>query len=233
MVMEYSSHGIRARGPIQAHHDFVNGEDVMTWLLPGFSILCQRKLQKVWNMSLIRSNCGKSWKIDTIKQMVESYIRFNCNCNCICGAKDNMFKVEQDGRLIQFLMGLNEREIKPKTPMFMESASLNASSSGKKVMASSAFNANGSAGASTSRSMRSNYSYTDNLNFRTNYSQTASYIGNKPRIICDYCKKSGHTRDKCYKLHGYPQTNNQNANTSIQNRYRGNNQNPRFSQGNS
>ncbi|OIT27038.1 hypothetical protein A4A49_63573, partial [Nicotiana attenuata] len=36
-----------------------------------------------------------------------------------------------------------------------------------------------------------------------------SYRGNYPskraRLFCDYCKKQGHTRDKCYKLHGFPQ----------------------------
>ncbi|KAH0731766.1 hypothetical protein KY289_002954 [Solanum tuberosum] len=31
-----------------------------------------------------------------------------CSCTCTCGAKDTMHKVEQDRRLIQFLMGLNE-----------------------------------------------------------------------------------------------------------------------------
>ncbi|XP_070004863.1 uncharacterized protein [Nicotiana sylvestris] len=31
-----------------------------------------------------------------------------CNCTCTCGAKANMHKAEQDRRLIQFLMGLNE-----------------------------------------------------------------------------------------------------------------------------
>lgn len=31
-----------------------------------------------------------------------------CNCVCICGAKTAMHKAEQDMRLIQFLMGLNE-----------------------------------------------------------------------------------------------------------------------------
>lgn len=31
-----------------------------------------------------------------------------CTCQCIRGAKYNMHKVEQDRRLIQFLMGLNE-----------------------------------------------------------------------------------------------------------------------------
>ncbi|OIT07573.1 hypothetical protein A4A49_63050, partial [Nicotiana attenuata] len=27
--------------------------------------------------------------------------------------------------------------------------------------------------------------------------------------FCDYCKRQGHTKDKCYKLHGYPQSFNQ------------------------
>ncbi|KAM3265439.1 hypothetical protein P3L10_002433 [Capsicum annuum] len=31
-----------------------------------------------------------------------------CSCNCSCGAKENIFKAEQERRLIQFLMGLNE-----------------------------------------------------------------------------------------------------------------------------
>ncbi|XP_016579164.2 uncharacterized protein LOC107876844 [Capsicum annuum] len=31
-----------------------------------------------------------------------------CNCNCTCGAKATMHKVEQDKRLIRFLMGLNK-----------------------------------------------------------------------------------------------------------------------------
>ena len=35
-------------------------------------------------------------------------IKTHCNCICSCGAKDMMHKVEQDRRLIQFLMGLNE-----------------------------------------------------------------------------------------------------------------------------
>ncbi|KAL3366469.1 hypothetical protein AABB24_011248 [Solanum stoloniferum] len=42
-------------------------------------------------------------------------------------------------------------------------------------------------------------------------------------MMCDYCKRPGHTREKCYKIYGYPQTSNyQNSN---QNGYRNNNQN--------
>ncbi|XP_049394868.1 uncharacterized protein LOC125859209 [Solanum stenotomum] len=132
-----------------------------------------------------------------------------------------------------------QREIKHNAQVFMKSTSLNASNSRKKVMESVAFNTNGSAGASTFRSMRANNSSTGNKNpnFIINYSQTNSYIVTRTHIICDYYKKPGNTRDKCYKLHVYPQTNNpqtnnyQNSNTSNHNGYRGNNQNPRFNKG--
>ncbi|OIT40661.1 hypothetical protein A4A49_61147, partial [Nicotiana attenuata] len=30
--------------------------------------------------------------------------------------------------------------------------------------------------------------------------------------FCDYCKRPGHTKEKCYKLHGYPQGLNSNPN---------------------
>ncbi|XP_009769799.1 uncharacterized protein [Nicotiana sylvestris] len=35
-------------------------------------------------------------------------IKTHCSCVCTCGTKENMHKTEQDRRLIQFLMGLNE-----------------------------------------------------------------------------------------------------------------------------
>ncbi|KAG5588347.1 hypothetical protein H5410_048781 [Solanum commersonii] len=107
-------------------------------------------------------------------------------------------------------------------------------SSGKKGMKSAAFNTNGSGGAGYSRSPRPNHSPTGNTNtnFKTNYSQTSSYSGNMPRMICDYCKRTRHIREKCYKLHGYPQTNNNpqgnNYQNFNQNGYRDNNQNSRF-----
>ena len=35
-------------------------------------------------------------------------VKNHCSCVCVYGAKDGMHKAEQDRRLIQFLMGLNE-----------------------------------------------------------------------------------------------------------------------------
>ncbi|KAH0636869.1 hypothetical protein KY289_036784 [Solanum tuberosum] len=98
-----------------------------------------------------------------------------------------------------------QREIKPNNQLFMDSTSLNASRSGKMIMESTSFNVNGSGGVSTSRSPRQNYSSTGNNTFRASYSQATTYNGNKLRVVCDYCKKPDHTKDKCYKFNGYSQ----------------------------
>ncbi|XP_070049888.1 uncharacterized protein [Nicotiana tomentosiformis] len=136
-----------------------------------------------------------------------------CNCQCTCRAKANMHKAEQDKRLIQFLMGLNEvytvvrgsilmmnplpmiaqafsiliqeeeqRKVRPHSQLSLESASLNV---------------HGQA----------------NSGFRTNYNQMGNNAGNNayrsgnrgPRLFCFYYKKRGHTKEKCYRLHGFPQ----------------------------
>nr|XP_016492511.1 PREDICTED: uncharacterized protein LOC107812013 [Nicotiana tabacum] len=149
-----------------------------------------------------------------------------CTCQCTCGAKENMHKAEQDRRLIKFLMGLNkvyttvrgsilmlnplpsmtqafsllvqeekQMEVKPNNHVMMDLSSLYISAprsnirNGQQYVDSASFNVD------TSR----------NNNFRTNYSP-CNYPPNitRPRPFCDYCKCSGHTKDKCYKLHGYP-----------------------------
>ncbi|TMW83883.1 hypothetical protein EJD97_000536, partial [Solanum chilense] len=45
-------------------------------------------------------------------------------------------------------------------------------------------------------------------NFRTNYTSNRNSVGtskppNKSNLFCDYCKRTGHIKDKCYRLHGF------------------------------
>jgi len=50
----------------------------------------------------------------------------------------------------------------------------------------------------------------------------------KSAMFCDFCKRTGHIKAKCYKLHGYPQNNNQNQTPNGYNNgqnFRQNNQN--------
>ncbi|KAH0730027.1 hypothetical protein KY289_001215 [Solanum tuberosum] len=149
-----------------------------------------------------------------------------CNCVYICGGKVKLIKVEQDRRLIHFLMGLNEmytairgnilimnplprmtqdfailsqeekqREVKPHNHTALNSTSLNAFAS-----------THNNAGV---KGLRTNYSsykgHTDNsgnLN-NTNMIRRNSSTS-RSTLFCDFCRRSGHTRERCYKLHGYP-----------------------------
>lgn len=49
--------------------------------------------------------------------------------------------------------------------------------------------------------------------FKTNYSFSSNNNG-RSRPLCDYCKKLRHTKDKCFKIYGYPQ--NRQSNTQNQ-----------------
>lgn len=48
----------------------------------------------------------------------------------------------------------------------------------------------------------------NNLSKYKNGAQTVSFIYQKKQacdVLCDYCNTAGHTRDKCFCLHGYPE----------------------------
>ncbi|XP_019241302.1 PREDICTED: uncharacterized protein LOC109238113 [Nicotiana attenuata] len=152
-----------------------------------------------------------------------------CKCHCTCGAKANMQKAEQDRRLIQFLMGLNEvyivvrgnilmmnplpslaqafailiqeekqKEGKPSNQLIIDSTSLSVNMTGNNNFRTSyGQQGNGPGGSSYTNYNQS--SGTGSNSFKGNYST------NRPQPVCDYCKRPGHTKDRCHKLHGYPQ----------------------------
>ncbi|XP_019238179.1 PREDICTED: uncharacterized protein LOC109218281 [Nicotiana attenuata] len=153
----------------------------------------------------------------------------HCTCNCSCEAKESMHKAEQDRRLIQFLMELNETYTVVRGSILMmnplpsiaqafslliqEERQREIKPSGHLALESSALNAN---------TIRSG-------TFRTNYSPNNNH-NNRNRPFCDYCKRPGHTKEKCYKLHGYPENfgHNQNPNTGQSSFNQNTRQNPNY-----
>jgi len=134
----------------------------------------------------------------------------NCTCDCTCGAKAIVHKVEQDRRLIQFLMGLNEvytimrgsiLMMNPLPSMAQAFSLLVQEEQQREIKPANHPNLESAAlHVGTSRSS----------NYRTNYTTNTS----KPSLqykdkFCDYCKRSGHLIEKCYQLHGYPFNSNQ------------------------
>ncbi|XP_049348626.1 uncharacterized protein LOC125831021 [Solanum verrucosum] len=189
------------------------------------------QLQKEIN-DLVQGNLDVTGYYTKMKKLWEEMntldINSQCTCVCICGGKTKMHKAEQDRRLIHFLMGLNEmytavrgnilmmsdlptmaqafailsqeerqREMKPPSHMALESTSLNASVSPQYNAGSKGFNTNYNRGG-TGRGASSSNNSSSNT-FRGN-----SSTGNRSNLFCEYCKRIGHTKDRCYKLHGYP-----------------------------
>ena len=59
--------------------------------------------QGVLDITVYYTRMKKLWEeLNTLN------VKNHCSCVCVCGAKDSIFKAEQDRRLIHFLMGLNE-----------------------------------------------------------------------------------------------------------------------------
>ncbi|XP_070056584.1 uncharacterized protein [Nicotiana tomentosiformis] len=140
-----------------------------------------------------------------------------------------MHKADQDRRLIQFLMGLNETYTVVRgsilmmnpLPSIAQAFSLLIQEERQREIKPNNHLALESSALSASTNRPGS--------FKTNYSPSNNY-NNRNKPFCDYCKRPGHIKEKCYKLHGYPQSFSQNQNPNTNHNQTSNfNQNPRQS----
>nr|XP_025888367.1 putative uncharacterized protein DDB_G0286751 [Solanum lycopersicum] len=103
-----------------------------------------------------------------------------------------------------------QREMKPSNHMALESTSLNASmlSQSNSTNSSSYKGGIGRGNGSYNNTGSFNNNNAGNFN-NTNAYRGNSNAGNRSNMFCEYCKRTGHVKDRCYKLHGYP-TNTRN-----------------------
>ncbi|KAH0715961.1 hypothetical protein KY290_008917 [Solanum tuberosum] len=90
-----------------------------------------------------------------------------------------------------------QREFKPTGRMPMDATSLNLGAFNNKVQAGRIF--------------RTNYQHNNYAGGSYSSGGNNPYHGSnsgKNAMFCDFCKRTGHIKPKCYKLHGYPQNNN-------------------------
>ncbi|KAL8103291.1 hypothetical protein AgCh_027738 [Apium graveolens] len=92
-----------------------------------------------------------------------------CTCGCKCGASQKLSKFQQDQRVIQFMMGLND------TYSIMRGSIL-----------------------------MSTYKHQQSHQSGVSFHKKFAGDSRKVTLQCNYCKKPGHSIDKCYKLHGFP-----------------------------
>ncbi|XP_019267426.1 PREDICTED: uncharacterized protein LOC109244741 [Nicotiana attenuata] len=134
-------------------------------------------------------------------------LRFMCTNHantCVCAAKPGLQKEEEENRLHQFLMGLNETyvDVRSNLLMMQPPPSLDDAYSillqdekQRQITPNSHFQGDSA-------------SFHVNLNTKSapprRFAQKISFDQNKSPLFCKYCKKPGHLIDKCYKLHGFP-----------------------------
>ncbi|GKV05630.1 hypothetical protein SLEP1_g17617 [Rubroshorea leprosula] len=127
---------------------------------------------------------------------------------CTCGAMKEFSNIQQQEKLMQFLMGLNDSYgsvrsqilLKDPLPAVNKAYSLMLREEKQRdILSKSSQNGNFATSTFYSQKVRDNPSSNGQ---RTNYNSKPK----RGRPYCDHCQKLGHTKDRCYVLHGFPST---------------------------
>ncbi|CAM8932740.1 unnamed protein product [Rhodiola kirilowii] len=165
------------------------------------------KLSKIWQ------------ELDSIKKISACPADGNCVC---CGEADDE---KREDRVVQFLMGLNECYSMIRTQVFAmfkvpdmdvvfemvtrEESQRNATKT-RYVEASAMFgqNNNYQHNQGSYQSAQGSNPYQNGQNNGSQMRQMSAGRGgfnkNKPRLFCTHCQMTGHSKENCYKLIGYP-----------------------------
>ncbi|XP_019240570.1 PREDICTED: uncharacterized protein LOC109220564 [Nicotiana attenuata] len=136
-----------------------------------------------------------------------------CTCvECICEAKPKNKAIEERQKLVQFLMGLNETYTACRGNIMIMTPTPNID---KKF-------------GQYSGQSRMNF----NLNTGGGNRNNAAKGSDRRNMICSYCQRSGHTIERCFKIHGYPNSFKTNMQGNMQGNRTRNFQNPNMIQGN-
>lgn len=135
-----------------------------------------------------------------------------CTCSCTCGAKEIFYKCEQDRRIVQFRMGLNEIYtlirgsilMMNPLPAMEQVFSLLVQDERQRETNPSNHLTLDSTALHDAIDKRTRY----NTNYSTNNSTNLKY---KDRF-CSYCTRTCHLIEKCYHVHGYPPGHNNSLN---------------------
>ncbi|XP_019237284.1 PREDICTED: uncharacterized protein LOC109217484 [Nicotiana attenuata] len=116
---------------------------------------------------------------------------------CDCPESKNYFEHFEYQRLLQFLMGINETYSQPRSQILMMSPVSTVNKAYSMIVSEESQGALGKFSQAVDIADGTTLFTNKEMNSRNNY---------KPRrgnMFCDYCNYKGHTRDTCFKLHGY------------------------------
>ena len=122
-------------------------------------------------------------------------------------AKIKNTKAHQDERLLQFLMGLNDTFVGVRSNVLLSAPLPNIGQAyslviqdekQREIHATPAYPGDSGSFIVANSGERK---YPD---LKAQKGGNSGYDGKKSNVICAYCKKPGHSVDKCYKIHGFP-----------------------------
>ncbi|XP_060215472.1 uncharacterized protein LOC132642235 [Lycium barbarum] len=132
----------------------------------------------------------------------------SCVCDCKCGGKTKTNKAQDDERLLQFLMGLNEsylgvrRNILMTTPLPSIGHAYSLVVQDEKqaeIQHTPPYPTDSASFIAAGQSYQNN-----RINTGDNKGQRGFYDNKRNSLVCTYCKRPRHSVEKCYRLHGYP-----------------------------
>ncbi|XP_019266226.1 PREDICTED: uncharacterized protein LOC109243706 [Nicotiana attenuata] len=141
---------------------------------------------------------------EELSHISQASISVNHLSVCTCGGNK---KVEEEQKVYQFLMGLNDTYlqvrsnilmIKPLPSMSTIYGILLSDEKQRQVSSISQFPSNSNSASFNAGVSKQSLPSKVNFNPQRPDNQRSS-------LICKYCKKPGHSIEKCYKLHGFPQ----------------------------
>ncbi|XP_070002823.1 uncharacterized protein [Nicotiana sylvestris] len=173
----------------------------------------------------VQGNSSIAGYLTTLKKLWDELDSLNshlgCTCTCVCEGKKKVAKFLEDQRVIQFLMGLNDVYAHARGNILMMSPLPNMDhtysillqdESQREIFVSPQYPTDGASfmvGPQGKFNQRNNIQKSwgtpqkqGNIqNMQQKFKKKAKY---NPNVSCSHCVRTGHVREDCYRLIGFP-----------------------------
>ena len=165
------------------------------------NVFSQGNGPKIYNLqteiSEIRQNQMSVTEFYTkFKRLWDQLLNYEPMPECSCGAMKTLSNSHNKAYVMRFLMGLNENFDTVRSQILMMDPFPSISKVYSLILQEESHKSvdHGNSGSSQ----------TDTMAMYANFKGNFKGNGKKERPFCTHCNMSGHTVEKCYKLHGYP-----------------------------
>ncbi|XP_016511295.2 uncharacterized protein LOC107828489 [Nicotiana tabacum] len=137
-----------------------------------------------------------------------SVLNVYSDSHCTCGGgKLDIQKREEDQKVYQFLMGLNEGYANAIRNLLMMSPFSTINKTYSLLVTDERqreIQPHSSQFSSESASFSAGSQRSFQKPFQKNFQPKTSFDSRRPSVVCSYCNKPDHTAERCYRKHGFP-----------------------------